>query len=489
MKKTKIITISILGLLLLVPFMIPTKAAPTYVTVAEEEKYEWDLSQFNANFGQFFTDNMSNVLAALFFQPSGTDIATVYSGWSWDATTPQSSWPLTVTTISPENTSTLLSVWGIPDNITSTQVDGDWGYTVIHFLSSSSYYPWTWYIVNDTYSFALQNIFGGHAFSPYMLQEVPFAPKDINWTEFAATSQWGLTNYWGGLVGNTTITALSDGYSVFVPASGFGSNTLPITINVSYNANSILDNYTFQYGALTLFYYELVSYVVDAVNPVTTSPSDFAVAHNYTGKNISWTATDAYPENYTITRDATPVVTTTPWVNGTQVTYNITDGLAPGTHTFQITFSDTSTNTISDSVVMTVGPYPDTNDPVIIIAQIDLVVAHDYSGQSLSWTATDANPSTYTITLNGTTTVVAATAWTSGTPVTYNIPDGLAPGAHTYEITFSDANGNTVSDSAVMTVNQATSEGPAIPGFEPLIVIGITAIGAIGLIAFKKKKI
>jgi len=134
----------------------------------------------------------------------------------------------------------------------------------------------------------------------------------------------------------------------------------------------------------------------------------------------------------------------------------------------------------------------DAVDPVVTVAPTDLVVAHNYTGQSLSWTATDANPSTYTITLNGTTTVVAATAWSSGGAVTYNIPDGLAPGIHTYEITFSDTNGNTISDTATMTVNPASTtpppETPAIPGFNPLIVIGFTTIATIGLIILKKKR-
>ncbi len=490
MKKTKIITISILGLLLLVPFMTPTVAAPaSYVPVAEEETYLWELSQYNTNFAQFFADNMSDVIATIFSQPIIWQIITVYTGWSWDSITPQSSWPLTVKAILPENTSTfLLPDYFIPDNITHTPVYLGSGYNVLHYPAASTFYDDTWYIVNDTASFAKQSLFGGTATSPYMIMGVPFGPKNINWTEFVAVANGGMGGgYWTGDAVNTTVTALSDGYSLSVPISGYGSNTLPITINVSYNANSILDNYTFQYGALTLFYYELVSYEADGVNPVTTSPSDFAVAHDYTGESISWTATDANPGNYTIKRDAITVVTPTPWASGTPVTYNITDGLAEGaSYTFEITFSDAYGNSVSDSVVMTVT-VPDTTDPVITSAPSDLVVAHGYTGQSLSWTATDANPGTYVIKCNGTLVVVPATAWISGTPVTYNIPDGYEPSVTTYEITFSDVIGNNVSDSATLTVNPATTP-PGIPGYEPLIVIGITGIASICLIIFKKKK-
>ena len=117
----------------------------------------------------------------------------------------------------------------------------------------------------------------------------------------------------------------------------------------------------------------------------------------------------------------------------------------------------------------------------------DLTVAHGYTGQSITWTGTDANAGTYTIKRNGT-IIVTATAWTSGTPVTYNIPDGHPASTTTYEITFEDLVGNTVSDSVTFTVEAAAAVPPAIPGFDPLIVIGIVTFGSLGLIALKKKK-
>jgi len=99
--------------------------------------------------------------------------------------------------------------------------------------------------------------------------------------------------------------------------------------------------------------------------------------------------------------------------------------------------------------------------PLITASPSDFAVAHNYTGQSLSWTATtDMNPNTYTITLNGTTTVVPALAWTNGTPIIYNIPDGLSTGPHTYEITFSNMDDETVSDTVVFTVNPAPAQPP-----------------------------
>jgi len=361
MKKAKIITISLLGLLLLVPFLGPARAATSdYTDVAVEEKYEWTLSQYNANFAQWDLDKMDDWLATVFLQPVAFNFTTIRAGWSWDSVTPQSSWPMTVRTILPENTSAFLSDYFILDEITHTPVLMDGGFTVIHFPSSSSYYSDTWYIVNDSASFAAQSLYGGSATSPYMIMGVPFGPKNIDWSVFAGWANWGMGGYWVGLAANTIVTALADGYSMSVPAMGYGNNSLPITINVTYTAAGILDTYTFEYGALTLFLYELDSYEADVVDPVITATStDFSVEHDYTGETIAWTATDANPDTYTVTRNGTTVGSATAWTSGTEVEFNVPDGLDAGDHVFEITFTDDEGNSVtSDMVVMTVGAAP-----------------------------------------------------------------------------------------------------------------------------------
>jgi len=493
MKKNKIITLSILGLLLFIPFMTPTRAAPaSYVPVAEEEGYFWELSNYNTNIlGQFTTDNMSAVIGEIFSTPAEWQISKVYTDWSTSGAAPQSGWPLTVKAILPENTSALLSDYYIFDNITYTPVFLGTGFFVINYwgLGYDLAYDDTWYIVDDTASFAAQSLYSASAFSPYTLQGVPFGPKNINWTEFVALANWGMGGFWTGDAVNTTVTELASGYSLSIPALGFGSNSLPITIDVTYTTDGILNNYTFNYGADTLFFYELTSYDFDALDPVTTSPSDLSVFNDYTGESITWTATDLNPGNYTITRNGTTVKTTTPWTNGSAVTYNITDGLTSDTiHAFEITFADTGGNSISDTVLMTVTT--DTTDPVITVAPSDIThtLAVGEVGESISWTATDANAGTYIVKVNGTIDVLA-TAWVSGTPVNYYA--SYVPGVTTIEITFTDLNDNSVSDSVTMTVSgipSTTTPPPGIPGFDPLIVVGITVIASISLIAFKKRK-
>jgi len=487
MKKTKIITISILGLLLLVPFMMPTKAAPaSYVPVAEEQQYYWTHSIKYGNWTIFTADDMSGALAKIFNTSLSDTMQILYNAWvGYYGSAIISWWPMTIIDILPENTSAFLNPdFSIPDTITHTPVNIDAGY---EHLVGAIYYSDTWYVVNDSASFAAQSLYGGAMMSPYGIIGVPFAPLNMDWAVFAAAADAGMDNYWGGWAANTTVSALASGYSMSVPIGGYENNTLAITMKNTYTTGGILNYSSLTYGTLMITEWKLLSIAPDVIDPVTTSPIDFAVDDDYTGESLSWTATDANPGNYTITLDTTPVVTTTPWVNGTPVTYNISDGLAPGAHTFVINFSDAYSNSKADTVVMTVNP-PDTTDPVITSSPTDLVVDVGYTGQSLSWTATDTNAVSYSIKGNGS-VIVSTTSWTSGTPVTYNIPDGYPVSTTTYEITFTDLNGNTATDSATLTVEAvAVTTPPAIPGFEPLIVIGIATIGSIGLIALKKKK-
>ena len=486
MKKTKIITISILGLLLLVPFMMPTKAAPaSYVPVAEEEQYYWTHSIKYGNWTQFTADGMSDAFVNIFNTSISDTMQILYTAWVGYWGYPIISyWPMTIDLILPESIDAFLNAsFGITDVITNTPVNISAGY---EHAVGAVYYSDTWYVVNDSASFAAQSLYGGAMISPYGILGVPFAPLNMDWAVFAAAADAGMDTYWGGWAANTVVTALPSGYSMSVPIGGYENNTLAITMKNTYTTGGILNYSSLTYGTLMITEWKLLSIAPDVINPVTTSPIDFIVDDDYTGESLSWTATDANAGNYTITLDGTPVVTTTPWVNGTPVVYNISVGEAPGDHTFIITFSDAYLNSIADSVVMTVT-VPDTTDPVVTVSPTDLTLAPDYTGQTLSWTATDANAVSYSIKLNGSLVIVPATPWTSGTPVTYDIPDGIAISVTTYEITFTDLNGNTATDSVTVTV-EATSDAPAIPGFEPLIVIGIATIVSIGLIALKKKK-
>jgi len=100
--------------------------------------------------------------------------------------------------------------------------------------------------------------------------------------------------------------------------------------------------------------------ISDMNNPVITiSPNNFAVEYGYTGQSISWTATDANPNNYTIESIGTPigphiVVTPTPWANNMPVVYNIPDGFEEGVYLYTVNFTDDYGNSISNTVRVTI---------------------------------------------------------------------------------------------------------------------------------------
>ena len=92
--------------------------------------------------------------------------------------------------------------------------------------------------------------------------------------------------------------------------------------------------------------------------------------------------------------------------------------------------------------------------------------------------ATDANPDTYSIELQGSGIVAGPTAWTSGNAISYNIPDGFGVGSYFYTINFTDDYGNSILDSVTFTVGDYKPPGGAIP-FELIIIASVIGGGAV----------
>ncbi|MFX1257752.1 MAG: hypothetical protein ACFFAN_07835 [Promethearchaeota archaeon] len=177
----------------------------------------------------------------------------------------------------------------------------------------------------------------------------------------------------------------------------------------------------------------------------------------YTGKSLSWTAMDLNPNTYTIALQGEgQVVAPTPWTSDIPITYNIPDGFAVGAYVYTVNFTDDYGHFATDSVIFTVE---DTTSPIITDSPNDFTVEMGYTGKSLSWTATDLNPNTYTIALQGEGQVVAPTPWTSDVSITYNVPDGFGIGIYVYNVNFTDDYDNFVIDTISMTVKEAVDNG------------------------------
>jgi hypothetical protein len=241
------------------------------------------------------------------------------------------------------------------------------------------------------------------------------------------------------------------------PTAWTSGNTITYNIPDGFGVGSYIYivNFTDDYG---YFITDSVNFTVeeDTTNPVIiVNPNNFTVEHGYTGQSISWTATDVNPNTYTIELIETGIVAgPTAWTSGNTITYNIPDGFGVGSYIYIVNFTDDYANSIIDSVTFTVG---DTTNPTITNAPSDFTVETGYNGQSLSWTATDTQPNTYTIELQGSGIVASPTVWTSGVAITYNISNGFAIGVYVYTVNFTDNYGNFITDSVTFTVGEDTT--------------------------------
>ncbi|MBY9005965.1 MAG: glycoside hydrolase family 9 protein [Candidatus Lokiarchaeota archaeon] len=79
----------------------------------------------------------------------------------------------------------------------------------------------------------------------------------------------------------------------------------------------------------------------------------------------------------------------------------------------------------------------------------DIEYQEGENGNTVTWIATDDNPTTYTIMRDG--NQISSGTWTSGNPITINI-DGLSVATYSYTCIVFDADGQTDSNSVVVTV-------------------------------------
>jgi len=269
--------------------------------------------------------------------------------------------------------------------------------------------------------------------------------------------------YTGQNLSWTTTDANPNAYTIELQGSGIvaGPTAWTSGITIIYNIPDgfaidvyvYIINFTDDYGNSII---NSTSFTVDdTTSPnIISAPSDLTVEFGYTGQNLSWTTTDANPNAYTIELQGSGIVAgPTAWTSGITIIYNIPDGFALGVYIYIINFTDDYGNSIINSTTFTVD---DTINPTIISIPSDLIVEFGYTGQSLSWTATDANPDTFTIELQGSGIVAGPTAWTSGVAIIYNIPNGFAIGVYVYTVNFTDAGRNFITDSVTMTVEDTT---------------------------------
>ncbi len=198
-------------------------------------------------------------------------------------------------------------------------------------------------------------------------------------------------------------------------------------------------------------FYPLVESPNRLAPPRITSPRDITYYQGETGHLIRWNAYDSNPDSYVVTRNGT-VIASGLWNGLSPIEINV-DGLGVGTWIFEILLNDTDGRTTNDTVFVMVLSNPTIDVTPPTVSQPADVVVRENETTAITWLASDENPFTYQILING--SVVDSGNWQNG-PITFTINPaalGLRVNA-TYNVTIVilDSFGNQVTDSVFVTV-------------------------------------
>ncbi|MCY3411015.1 MAG: BspA family leucine-rich repeat surface protein [Candidatus Heimdallarchaeota archaeon] len=261
-------------------------------------------------------------------------------------------------------------------------------------------------------------------------------PGDVSWT---------LTEDYPGTytieengIEITGTTNYIDGEIVGFTVSGYSPGHYNITIIVLDSVNNM--------STQTFFIL-----VTEENNPeIIVAPGDFDMELGSTGNTINWTVGDQYPGTYTVIYEGPStdmLVASTSWSNGT-LSIEI-DTFDLGIWNFTIILTDTSGNTVNDTVQVTVKdtiiPYVDSPS--------DITYEQGNNGNSILWTWGDRDTANYTISINGISSLSGGLVF--NTTIDLKLLD-LSPGTYTYVLTIDDASGNRNSDTVVIIVTPST---------------------------------
>lgn len=175
------------------------------------------------------------------------------------------------------------------------------------------------------------------------------------------------------------------------------------------------------------------------ITPTLSSPADIEMTEG-DSETLSWTPTGD-GGTYTIS-DGSSTVASGAWTSGVPITYDL-DETAIGEYTFTCEITDTI-DTVDDDVSVTiVTGSPSLSSP----DNIEMTIG---DSETISWTPTgvDSLSGTYAITRGATS--VATGAWTSGTPITFDLSTQPA-GTYTFTCTITE-DGKTAADSVGVSI-------------------------------------
>ncbi|TXT55664.1 MAG: hypothetical protein BAJATHORv1_30044 [Candidatus Thorarchaeota archaeon] len=188
-------------------------------------------------------------------------------------------------------------------------------------------------------------------------------------------------------------------------------------------------------------------HVLDTTGPEVTSISSMSIELGSSGNELTWQASDLYPDSYSIYINGT-ISELISW-SGNDITLPM-DDLSLGVYNYTLIFRDTSGNTGNSSTIVTIV---DTINPEISQpSDIEFIVGT--LGESITWTVTEANPASYVVYLDDTVLVSSEFGEPDnqdqiGIAISLN---GLDIGVYNYTIVVVDEGGNAISDTVMVYV-------------------------------------
>lgn len=180
--------------------------------------------------------------------------------------------------------------------------------------------------------------------------------------------------------------------------------------------------------------------------PTIDSPSDRGYNFDTIGHTLSWGMADANPFGYYLYINDN-LESWGAWTGASPVIS--IDGLSIGTYNYTMMVNDTSGNSASDTVIVTVWD----TEPFLESPYGNIVYDEGTTGNTIYWNASDFNPANYTVYKNS--SIDAFYPW-DGQPITYSV-DGLLVGVYNYTIVIVDTSGQTAYNTVFVTVQEAST--------------------------------
>ena len=199
-------------------------------------------------------------------------------------------------------------------------------------------------------------------------------------------------------------------------------------------------------------YKEVTIMVVDTTPPeILTRPSSFGYEFGTSGLNLIWNFSDFFPESYIVQRNGEVIIHDT-WEAEQAILVPLSSSLQNGDFTYRVEVFDAYANSVVDVVTTKIA---DTNVPIFEKLPNNITIEHNSTGNLLSWTVIDTEPTTYNISLNEQ-IIQADMNWISGIQIEHSI-DGLQVGTYKYEIAVADSTGNMNFDTTFVFVQDTTA--------------------------------